>query len=62
VVQKVDEILANTREISGRAMVVGRSIISGQGSAYGMMFCDLKPFHERNEKGQDINSVIKRLY
>lgn len=62
VVQKVDEILANTPEIQGRAMVIGRSIISGQGSAYGMMFCDLKPFNERKEKGQDINSVIKRLY
>ena len=61
VVQKVDEILANTPEILGRAMVIGRSIISGQGSAYGMMFCDLKPFNERKEKGHDINSVIKRL-
>ncbi|WP_163716906.1 efflux RND transporter permease subunit [Mangrovibacterium lignilyticum] len=62
VVDKVDQILQQTPEIQGRAMVVGRSIISGQGSSYGMMFCDLKPFDERTEKGHDINSVIGRLY
>ena len=62
VVQQVDQILANTPEVAGRAMVVGRSIISGQGSSYGMMFCDLKPFAERKGEGEDINSVIRRLY
>lgn len=62
VVQKVDKILESTPEIQGRAMVVGRSIISGQGSSYGMMFCDLKPFNERKGEGQDINSVIQKLY
>jgi len=62
VVNQVDQILAQTPEIQGRAMVVGRSLISGQGSSYGMMFCDLKPFDERKGKGHDINSVIGRLY
>ncbi len=62
VVQQVDQILEHTPEISGRAMVVGRSIISGQGSSYGMMFCDLKPFKERKGEGQDIKSVIGKLY
>jgi len=62
VMQKVDNILANTPEIQGRAMVVGRSLISGQGSSYGMIFCDLKPFDERKGKGHDVNSVIGRLY
>lgn len=62
VVDQVDQILAQTPEVQGRTMVVGRSLISGQGSSYGMMFCDLKPFDERKEKGQDINSVIGRLY
>ena len=62
VVEQVDGILAQTPEIQGRATVVGRSIISGQGSSYGMMFCDLKPFDERKGEGQDINSVIQKLY
>ncbi|WP_153637790.1 efflux RND transporter permease subunit [Prolixibacter sp. NT017] len=62
VMEKVDAILAHTPEINGRAMVVGRSLISGQGSSYGMIFCDLKPFDERKGKGHDVNSVIGRLY
>ena len=62
VASKVDQLVANTPEIAGRSMVVGRSIISGQGSSYGMLFCDLKPFKERKGEGQDINSVIGKLY
>ncbi len=62
VAKKVDELVANTPEIVSRAMVVGRSIISGQGSSYGMLFCNLKPFDERKGEGQDINSVIGKLY
>jgi hydrophobic/amphiphilic exporter-1 (mainly G- bacteria), HAE1 family len=62
VAKKVDELVAGTPEIGTRSMVVGRSIISGQGSSYGMLFCNLKPFDERKGKGQDINSVIGKLY
>lgn len=62
VAKKMDELIANTPEIVSRAMVVGRSIISGQGSSYGMLFCNLKPFKERKGEGQDINSVIGKLY
>ncbi|HSO88141.1 MAG TPA: efflux RND transporter permease subunit [Draconibacterium sp.] len=62
VAKKVDELVANTPEIGSRSMSVGRSIISGQGSSYGMLFCNLKPFKERKGKGQDINSVIGKLY
>ncbi len=62
VVEKVDRLVGETSEIAGRSMVVGRSIISGQGSTYGMLFCNLKPFKERKGEGQDINSVINKLY
>jgi HAE1 family hydrophobic/amphiphilic exporter-1 len=62
VMDKVDNILAHTPEINGRATVVGRSLISGQGSSYGMIFCDLKPFAERKGKEHDVNNVIGRLY
>jgi HAE1 family hydrophobic/amphiphilic exporter-1 len=62
VAKKVDELVGNTPEINSRSMVVGRSIISGQGSSYGMIFCGLKPFNERKGKGQDINTVIGKLY
>lgn len=62
VVSEVDQILANTPEIEGRSMIVGSSLISGQGSSYGMIICSLHPFKERKGEGQDLNSVIKKLY
>ncbi|MCW0481700.1 efflux RND transporter permease subunit [Gaoshiqia sediminis] len=62
VVSEVDQILANTPEIEGRSMIVGSSLISGQGSSYGMIICSLQPFKERKGEGQDLNSVIKKLY
>ncbi len=62
VAQQVDDILAATPEIDDRLMIVGRSLISGQGSSYGMDICSLKPFDQRTGKGQDLNSVIAKLY
>lgn len=61
-VQQVDDILANTPEIDGRTMIVGSSLISGRGSSYGMLICSLQPFKDRKEDGQDLNSVIAKLY
>jgi HAE1 family hydrophobic/amphiphilic exporter-1 len=62
VVQQVDDILANTPLTDGRTMIVGNSLISGRGSSYGMIICSLLPFEERKEKGQDLNTVIAKLY
>jgi len=61
-VEKVDKIIGNIPEMEGRTAIVGNSLISGKGSSYGMLICSLKPFKERKEKGQDINSVISKLY
>ncbi|MGQ1947563.1 efflux RND transporter permease subunit [Geofilum sp. OHC36d9] len=58
----VDQLVSSTPEIESRSMIVGRSIISGQGSSYGMLFCNLTPLEERKGKGQDINSIIGKLY
>jgi HAE1 family hydrophobic/amphiphilic exporter-1 len=62
VVQMVDDILAKTPEVDARTMIAGRSLISGQGSSYGMIICSLLPFDQRKEKGKDLNSVIAKLY
>lgn len=62
VVQQVDNILENTPEVEGRSMIVGNSLISGRGSSYGMLICSLKPFKERKGEGEDLNTVIKKLY
>ena len=62
VVTQVDSIMASIPEMGGRTAIVGNSLISGRGSSYGMLICSLYPFEQRKEKGQDINSVIGRLY
>ncbi len=62
IVQKVDMIVESIPEMEGRTAIVGNSLISGRGSSYGMLICSLKPFEERKEKGQDINTIIGKLY
>ncbi len=59
---QVDNIVGSIPEVDGRTMIVGRSLISGSGSSYGMIICSLKPFGERKEEGQDQNSVVGKLY
>lgn len=61
VTEQVDQILAGVPEVHGRATVNGYSLISGAGSSYGMVICRLKPFAERKEEGQDVNSIIARI-
>ncbi|MEN9443672.1 MAG: hypothetical protein RIS47_562, partial [Bacteroidota bacterium] len=62
VAQQIDAILENVPEIESRTMIIGRSLISGGGSSYGMLICSLKPFAERGGKGQDQKSIIGKLY
>ncbi len=62
IVLQVDNIMGSIPEMDGRTAIVGNSLISGRGSSYGMLICSLKPFGERKEKGQDISSVIGKLY
>ncbi len=62
VAKQVDEILASVPEINGRSAVTGFSFLGGQGSPYGMVIASLKPFEERKGEGQDMNSVIQKLY
>ena len=62
VAKQVDEILASVPEINGRSTVTGFSFLGGQGSPYGMVIASLKPFEERKGEGQDLNSVIQKLY
>ena len=61
-VEMVEDIVKNIPEIEGRTAIVGNSLISGRGSSYGMLICSLIPFDHRKEVGQDINSIIGKLY
>ncbi len=62
VVMQVDNIIGSLPEADGRTAIIGSSLISGRGSSYGMIICSLKSFGERTGEGQDINSVIAKLY
>lgn len=58
---QIDGMLAATSAIKSRTEIVGYSFIAGQGNNYGTFICKLKDFKDR-AKGEDINSVIGKLY
>ena len=58
----VEGIVKQIPEIDSRTAISGNSLISGRGSSYGMLICSLIPFDKRKGPGQDINSVIGKLY
>ncbi len=61
-VLELDKIVSQIPEVAGRSSVMGFSLISGQGSSYAMLICGLQPFSERKGEGQDLNSVIGKIY
>jgi len=61
VTKEVTQILANTPEIKSRTAITGYSMISGAGSSYGAIICNLQPFEKRDDEGQDLTSVIEKL-
>ncbi|WP_297100510.1 efflux RND transporter permease subunit [uncultured Draconibacterium sp.] len=62
VAKQVDAILETIPEINGRTVVTGFSFMGGQGSPYAMIIAGLKPFDERKGEGQDLNSIVQKLY
>lgn len=42
--------------------VVGRSIMSGSGSNYGMVVVRLKKWDKRTGEGQDVQTIVKKLF
>nr|WP_321358333.1 efflux RND transporter permease subunit [uncultured Draconibacterium sp.] len=62
VTKQIDEILATVPEINGRTAITGFSFMGGQGSPYAMIIAGLKPFDERKGEGQDLNSIVQKLY
>ena len=58
---EIDKMLAATPAIHSRTQITGYSFIAGQGNNYGTFICKLKDFEERGE-GEDLNSVIGKLY
>ncbi|NTE03625.1 efflux RND transporter permease subunit [Agrobacterium tumefaciens] len=60
VIAKIDSIAHGIPEIKNTLRVVGRSMISGSGSSYGMVISRLTPWDER--KGRDVKVIIGELF
>ncbi|RZK90378.1 MAG: efflux RND transporter permease subunit, partial [Pedobacter sp.] len=60
VIAKIDSIAHGIPEIKNTLRVVGRSLISGSGSSYGMVISRLSPWDER--KGRDVKTIIGELF
>lgn len=59
---QVGDLTKDIPEIIHVMRVNGRSLLSGVGSNYGMLFFRLKPWDERGGKGQDAQAIIGRLF
>lgn len=59
VIKQIDSIANTIPEIKFSLTVVGRSMISGSGSSYGMVIGKLKPWNERD---RDVKAIIAELF
>lgn len=62
VADQVDSLARAMPEVAVTSRLVGMNLISGTGGSYGAMFIALKPWKERTGPGQDINSLVGRLF
>ncbi len=58
-IKKIDSIAHTIPEIKNSLTVVGRSMISGSGSSYGMVIGKLVPWNERK---RDVKAIIGELF
>ena len=59
IITKIDKIVRDIPEVKSALRIVGRSMISGSGSSYGMVISRLKPWDERN---RDVKAIIGELF
>lgn len=62
VMDEIDACIKTIPQIQIYSKITGNGMISGQGSSNGMFILRLKPWEQRTEKGDDINSVISEVY
>jgi HAE1 family hydrophobic/amphiphilic exporter-1 len=60
--KQVSDILEANPNIENSIQISGFGLMAGNGSSYGTFICKLKNWDERKGKGQDVESVIKKLY
>jgi HAE1 family hydrophobic/amphiphilic exporter-1 len=59
VLQRIDKIVHSIPEVKNSLRIVGRSMISGAGSSYGMVISRLKPWKDRD---RDVKTIIGELF
>lgn len=62
VAQQVMDIAKSIPEIKQVMKISGQGMISGSGTNYAMVIMKLKSWDERKGKGQDINSIVGKLF
>ncbi len=62
IMDEVEACIDDIPQIKIYSKVTGHSLISGQGASNGMYIVKLKPWEERTEEGDDVNSVIDEIY
>lgn len=62
VMDEIDARIKTIPQIQIYSKITGNGMISGQGSSNGMFILRLKPWEQRTENGDDINSVISEVY
>lgn len=59
VITQIDKIVHTVPEVKNSLRIVGRSMISGSGSSYGMVISRLKPWKDRD---RDVKAIIGELF
>ncbi|RZJ81905.1 MAG: efflux RND transporter permease subunit [Flavobacterium sp.] len=59
IIKQIADIVKEIPEVNSALSVVGRSMISGSGSSYGMVITRLKPWKERD---RDVKAIIGELF
>ncbi|MBE7170596.1 MAG: efflux RND transporter permease subunit [Williamsia sp.] len=62
VTRQIEKIAQTVPEVQNILRITGRGMISGTGSNYGMVIMRLKPWAQRTGKGQDVQSIITRMF
>ncbi|MBT1704041.1 efflux RND transporter permease subunit [Chryseosolibacter indicus] len=62
ITREVENMARSIPEIENILRITGRGMISGTGSNYGMVIMRLKNWSERKGKGQDVQSIIGKMF
>ena len=62
IADEVEKIAHTIPEVVSVLKITGFGMISGSGSNYGMVIMKLKPWDERKGKGEDVKSIIGKLF